>query len=192
VQVAVVTGGNYDDLPAGARRRLLIRSVARPVLTTTALLLLYYLLPMGERDRDPSALAFLLGLVLVGVLLTVQVRQITASEHPRLRAIESLSLSVPLFILMFATVYYEIARVTPASFSEQLTRTDSLYFAVTTFASVGYGDITAVSQTTRVLVMIQMIGDLVLVGIVAHAIVGAVRTGLARKQPAVEPEPPKS
>lgn len=186
----MVTGGHYDDLPAAVRRRLLIRSVARPVLTTTALLLLYFLLPLGERDRTPSAFGFLLELVLVGVLLAVQVRQITTSEHPRLRAIESLSLTLPLFLLMFATVYYEIARVTPASFSEQLTRTDSLYFTVTTFASVGYGDITAVSQTTRVLVMIQMVGDLILVGIVAHAIVGAVRIGLARKQPGIEPESP--
>lgn len=184
----MVTGGGYDDLPAATRRRLLIRSVARPLLTTTALLLLYFLLPLGERDRDPSAFGFLLGLVLVGVLLTVQVRQITTSEHPRLRAIESLSLTVPLFLLMFATVYYEVARLTPASFSEQLTRTDSLYFTVTTFATVGFGDITAVSQTTRVLVMVQMVGDLILVGIVAHAIVGAVRTGLARQQPGVEPD----
>jgi len=183
----VLTGGHYDDLPAAARRRLLIRSVARPVLTTTGLLLLYFLLPLGERDRTPSALGFLLELVLVGVLLTVQVRRIATSEHPRLRAIESLSLSLPLFLIMFATAYYEIARLTPASFSEQLTRTDSLYFAVTTFASVGYGDITAVSQTTRVLVMIQMIGDLILVGIVAHAIVGAVSAGLARRQPEVGP-----
>jgi Ion channel len=189
-QVVMVTGGQYDALPAAARRRLLIRSVVRPALTTTALLLLYYLLPLGDRDWTPSGFTFLIELVLVGVLLSAQVRAISISEHPRLRAIESLSLSVPLFILMFAAVYYEIARVTPAAFSEQLTRTDSLYFAVTTFASVGYGDITAVSQTTRVLVMIQMVGDLILVGIVAHAIVGAVRTGLARKQPGIEPESP--
>lgn len=183
-----MTGGGYNDLPAAARRRLLIRSVARPMLTTNALLLLYFLPPLGERDRDPSALGFLLALVLVGVLLTVQVRQIAASKHPRLRAIEALSLSLPLFLLVFATVYYEIARVTPGAFSEQLTRTDALYFTVTTFATVGYGDITAVSQTTRVLVMIQMMGDLILVGVVAHVIVGAVRVGLARKQLGTEPE----
>jgi len=185
-----MTKGSYDDLPKAARRRLLIRSIARPVLTTTVLLLLYYLLPLGDRDRDPSALGFLISLVLVGVLLTVQVRQISVSEHPRLRAIESLSLTVPLFLLMFATVYYEIARVTPAAFSQELTRTDSLYFTITTFASVGFGDITAVSQTTRVLVMIQMVIDLILVGIIAHAIVGAVRIGLARKQPGSDPDSP--
>jgi hypothetical protein len=162
----------------------------RPVLTTTALLILYYVLPLGDRDVSPTALTFAIELVLVGVLLSVQVRQISIAEHPRLRAVEALSLSVPLFILMFAAVYYETARGSPASFSEELSRTDSLYFTVTTFSSVGFGDITAVSQTARVLVMIQMLGDLILVGIIAHAIVGAVRTGLRRKQPGIESDSP--
>lgn len=185
-QVVIVTLGRYDDLPAAARRRLIFGAVVRPVLTTTALLLLYYLMPLGERDRSPSAFVLLIGLILVGVLLSLQIRQISFAEHPRLRAIEALSFTLPLFILLFATVYYEVARSAPASFSEQLTRTDSLYFTVTVFSTVGFGDITAVSQTARVLVMIQIIGDLFLVGIVAHAIVGAVRTGLRRNQPGVE------
>jgi len=38
------------------------------------------------------------------------------------------------------------------------------------------------------MVMLQMIGDLVLVGIVAHAIVGAVKTGLRRQGAAIEPD----
>jgi len=167
-----------------------VRTVLRPVLTTTSLLILYYVLPLGDRNTSPTAFTFVIGLVLVGVLLSMQVRQISMSQYPRLRAIESLSLSVPLFILMFAAVYYEISRGSPGSFTEELNRTDSLYFTVTTFASVGFGDITAVSQTTRVLVMIQMVVDLILVGIIAHAIVGAVQAGLRRKQPGVEPDSP--
>jgi voltage-gated potassium channel len=180
----------YDDLPPATRRRLLLRTVLRPILTTTSLLILYYVLPLGDRDVSPTAVTFAIELVLVGVLLSLQVRQISIAEHPRLRAIEALSFSLPLFILMFAAVYYEIARGSPGSFTQDLTRTDSLYFTVTTFASVGFGDITPVSQTTRVLVMIQMVVDLILVGIIAHAIVGAVKTGLRRKQPDVGPGSP--
>lgn len=185
-----MTKSYYADLPAATRRRLLLRTVLRPVLTTTALVLLYYLLPLGDREVSPTGLTFAIALVLVGVLLGVQVRQISNAEHPRLRAIEALSLSVPLFILIFAAVYYAIARGSPGSFSEELSRTDSLYFTVTTFATVGFGDIVAVSQTARVLVMIQMFVDLILVGIIAHVIVGAVRTGLSRKQRGVEQDPP--
>lgn len=178
-----MTGDHYDDLPPRARRRLLVRTVARPVLTMTGLLILYFVLPLGDRDTMPSPVVFFLELLLVAVLLGLQMRQISTADYPRLRAIEALSLSVPLFILVFAAVYYETARDSPSTFSEAMSRTDSLYFTVTTFASVGFGDITPVSQTARIVVMIQMIGDLILLGFVAHAIVGAVQVGIRRKQP---------
>jgi hypothetical protein len=53
---------------------------------------------------------------------------------------------------------------------------------VTVLSTVGFGDITPVTQAARALVMIQMIGDLFLVGIVAKVIVGAVQTGLRSKE----------
>lgn len=183
-----MTARQHDDLPPAARRRLLLRALARPALTTTGLLLLYYLLPMGERLTGPNVVRLLVGMVLFGALLTWQVRQIRTAEHPRLRAIEALSLSIPLFILVFAAFYHASSVSDPSSFSEGLSRTDALYFTVTVFATVGFGDITAVTQSARVMVMLQMIGDLLLVGIVAHAIVGAVKAGLQRQGAAVEPD----
>ena len=52
---------------------------------------------------------------------------------------------------------------------------------MTTLATVGYGDITATSQDARVVVMIQMILDLVLLGLGIRAFTGAVQLGRARK-----------
>ena len=49
-----------------------------------------------------------------------------------------------------------------------------MYFAVTTSSSVGFGDIVPVTQTARIMVTIQKVGDLVVVGIVARVILGAV------------------
>jgi hypothetical protein len=183
-----VTARQHGDLHPAARRRLLIRAMVRPALTMTGLLLLYYLLPLGERLNGPTAASLFVGLVLFAALLTWQVRQIRAAEHPRLRAIEALSFSGPLFILAFAALYYATSKTAPASFSEGLSRTDSLYFTVTVFATVGFGDIVPVTQATRVMVLIQMIGDLVLVGVVAHAIVGAVKEGLNRNESGTQPD----
>jgi hypothetical protein len=183
-----MTGGGYEDLPAATRRRRRLRAFLRPALTTTGLLLLYFLMPLGDRNKGPTALTLIVALIIFGSLLAWQVRQIAAAEHPRLRAIEALSFSIPLFILVFAALYFMTARGTPASFSEALSRTDALYFTVTVFASVGFGDITAVTQGARVMVMIQMIGDLILVGFVAHAILGAVQVGLRRRQPGDQPD----
>jgi voltage-gated potassium channel len=176
-----VTGGKYDDLPAATRRRLILRALVRPVVTTTVLLLLYYLLPLGDRDKGPNVVVLLIELGLFSVLLVWQVRKISTDEHPRMRAIESLSLSVPLFLIAFAGVYYATAVSNPEAFSQSLNRTDALYFTVTVFASVGFGDITAVTQGARVLVIIQMVGDLILVGIVARVMLGAVQAGLRRQ-----------
>jgi voltage-gated potassium channel len=62
-----------------------------------------------------------------------------------------------------------------------LTRTDALYFTVTVFATVGFGDITAASQSARALVTAQMILDLIVLGAVIRVFIGAVR--LARQGP---------
>lgn len=56
-----------------------------------------------------------------------------------------------------------------------LTRTDALYFAITVFATVGFGDIAATSQTARIIVTVQMILDLIVIGLVVRGFLGAVQ-----------------
>ena len=68
----------------------------------------------------------------------------------------------------------------PDGFSEALGRLDALYFALTIFSTVGFGDITGVSSTARSAVTVQMAADLVVFGIGAKVIIGAVREGQRR------------
>lgn len=182
-----MTGLKYDDLPKSTRRRMIFRAVVRPALIIIGLLLMYYLMPLWDRHTRSTGVSLVLGLALVVVVLAWQIRRISTSRYPRLRAIEALSFSAPLFILVFATAYFATAQSNPASFSEGLNRTDALYFAVTTFSTVGFGDIVPVTQAAHAMVMFQMLGDLVLVGIVARVIVGAVQSGLRRHQPGTQP-----
>ena len=160
----------------------------RPTLSTTGLLLTYYLLPLGDGAPRMTPTTLLVALVVVVALLTWQVQTIRTATYPRLRAIETTAFTLPLFLLLFAAAYFATSSTSPASFSEGLDRTDALYFAVTVFATVGFGDIHAVSQGARVLVTIQMIGDLLLIGVVAHVILGAVRSGLRRQESGAQPE----
>jgi len=74
-----------------------------------------------------------------------------------------------------------MARNNAAAFSVISTRTDSLYFTVTVFTTVGFGDIVPVSETARVVVMIQMVGDLVLIGAGVRILSGAIRLGVGRR-----------
>ena len=107
-----------------------------------------------------------------------------------MRAIGALATTVPLFLLLFAATYFLMARTTPASFSDHLTRTDALYFTVTTFSTVGYGDITAVSESARLVVIVQMILDLLALGLGIRVFTGAVQRG--RQRPRPDPDDPDS
>ena len=66
----------------------------------------------------------------------------------------------------------------------------AMYFTVTVFSTVGFGDITAKSDLARTLVTIQMLVNLVVIGLVAKVIFGAVDTGL-KKRTAEHHEPPR-
>ena len=56
-----------------------------------------------------------------------------------------------------------------------LTRTDTLYFTVTVFATVGFGDISPASQAARLVVTAQMILNLIVLGLGVRLIVGAAQ-----------------
>jgi len=109
--------------------------------------------------------------------VTFQVRSIVRATYPALRAVGALATSAPLFLLLFAGTYFVMDTISAGSFSEPLTRTDALYFTVTVFTTVGFGDITATTEVTRVLVTAQMVAGIVTVGIGARIIVDAVKHG---------------
>lgn len=170
------------DAPTGSgpsRTRMVLVGL-RATLTTTFLVTAYFVLPLSPRP-DANTLAFLVvGLVAIGVLIVWQTRAIVRARHPGLRAVETLALVIPAFLLLFATGYYLVSQARPESFSEPLTRIDALYFTITVFATVGFGDVAPVSQSTRLVVAVQMLADLLVLGLVLQAIVGAARRGIAR------------
>jgi voltage-gated potassium channel len=118
-----------------------------------------------------------------------QIRKVLTSRHPGLRAIEALAVTLPLFLLLFATTYFLMSVHGSGTFTqEHLSRTDALYFAVTIFATVGFGDITAASQSARLVVTFQMLLDLVILGVGINAFVSAARLG-RKRQSATEASP---
>ena len=96
-----------------------------------------------------------------------------SSPHPALRAVESLGVSVPLLLLLFSAVHFLLETSVPESYSQVLTRLDALYFSVTMFATVGFGDIAPVSQAARVVTTLQMLVNVIFVGVVARVLFGA-------------------
>jgi voltage-gated potassium channel len=171
----------YEALPRRVRRRLTLLSLLRALASCTLLVALYYLLPLDGRGGLAVGIGLAVGLLVFAALVTVQTWRIATSPYPRLRALEALATAVPLFLLMFAASYYLLSNNSARSFSEPLDRTSALYFTITVFSTVGFGDITPTSAGARIATMLQMLADLAVFGVVARVLVGAISTGLRRR-----------
>ena len=148
----------------------------RPVLsllahTTLMLVVLtaaYYVLPRHEPWRDGASIVlFLLALCLFAglmLLLRGEVHLVRRKHPPKLARVQMLLALLYSLILVFALIYSFVAHVAPHQFEGIHTRTDALYFTVTTIATVGYGDIHASQTLAKVLVTLQMLFDLVYLG----------------------------
>lgn len=151
----------------------------RPVLTGTALLVVYYALPLDRSGAGP-ALALGVGLAALAVLVAWQVRAVAMAPSPRLRAAESLATSILLYVVLFAGTHTTLSVGDAGAYTEPLDRTDALYFTVSTLATVGFGDIAAVSGAARVTVTVQIVTGLLLFGLVVRAFLEAAELGLRR------------
>ena len=84
-------------------------------------------------------------------------------------------------MLLFASTYVVMATISASSFSQPMTRSNALYFTVTVFATVGFGDVTPTTKAARLVVTAQMIVDLTTPGLGARVILGAVTRGRQRR-----------
>jgi hypothetical protein len=175
-----MTSDPYQDLAPVRRRRLIYRALLRGLLTAAVLVVLYYLVPDKTWNGD-VALRVLAGLLVFAGITTWQVRIIAGSRYPALKAAEALGLIFPLYLLVFASTYYVMERASAASFTQHLTKTDALYFTVTVFSTVGFGDITPKSEAARLVLIVQLLGDIAILGAGARILLGAVRRGRERR-----------
>ncbi|WP_329623631.1 ion channel [Streptomyces sp. NBC_01255] len=164
-----------DGNPKG--RRSAVLTTARAILSLAAVLAAYYLLPLDSAFTAGTVAVLAGGIVLVALLLAWQVHTIMRSARPGLRAIVAVASALPFFVLLFAATYYLLERSTPGSFSETMSRTDALYFAMTVFSTVGFGDITPRTELARLLTTAQMTANFLLIGVAARFLLGAVQEG---------------
>jgi voltage-gated potassium channel len=160
--------------------RVQLRLVLRTTLAIALLVVAYYQAPLDQALTFASGVVFVGALLLATLAVVVEVRGILASARPLLRAIRVIALGLPLLLVLFAATYITVDGQQANAFTEPLSRTDGLYFTVTTFATVGYGDISPQTELARVLVTVQMLVGLVAVGVIAKVVLGAVRVAQER------------
>jgi voltage-gated potassium channel len=145
----------------------------------------YYLLPVFEPVQDPRFwLRGLLAVALVGLVGTLVTREVLAEVQVGAAVhLDRLLLAVVGGVLLFALADFIVSRTSEGQFVGMETKTDALYFAVTTLATVGYGDVHAEGQLARALVIGQMLFNFVVIASAARLVtreLGARRTRAAR------------
>ncbi len=161
-------------------RRELLSTGLRAVFSTGVMILAYYLVPVNVRHLNSHGILYDIGAMLrLGVafaifivVVTLEIRAITKAKHPMLRAGVAMAVVIPLFLLFFAWTYLTMSSSNPATFGHALDRTTALYFTVTVFSTVGFGDVTARTDLARLVVVFQMLADLAVIAVVVRLILG--------------------
>jgi voltage-gated potassium channel len=174
-----VSARRLADVGKADRRRAVLKMSVSIGGTWVAAMVLYFLLPL-DRDVKGVLLQLTVGVLAFVAIAVWQVVRIARSDLPQLRAIEALGVLGALFIVLFAGTYLALGTARPESFTQPLDHTAALYFAITVLTTVGFGDISPVSQVARWVVSAQMILDLVLLAGIARVVFGAAQRSLAR------------
>ena len=143
------------------------RSIRQTLLHITGLILAFALVPVSaQRWWLGVVVGFLI--VVGSVPLTVKrVKAVSNSTAPYLEAALAILMMAAMVIVGFAAAYFALSKY-HQEFPGLHTKLDAIYFTVTTFATVGYGDLAPAGQIARAVAIMQMVVDILAIGVAAR------------------------
>jgi voltage-gated potassium channel len=174
--------------PAGSAR------IGRTALALVGVVVVYYAVPVDELPSSWDIAGVTLALVAgLGALVWVGVRQVSTLAHhqagDRSVRLDVLALVLIVVVPLFALGFYAIEQADVHQFAGLDTKTDALYFTMSTLATVGFGDVHAVGQLARALVTIQIVFNLVFVAALVSILTGQIRERAAVRHAALQRAP---
>lgn len=173
-------------------RSMLLAAMARVLGVVAATLLVYFVLPV--EGKDAATAAAVLACVGIALILTVFARQIarvSRSRRPVLAALEALALVFGLFLSFFALLYVSISEGDANAFTQDVDKVAGIYFATTVLTTVGFGDISPVTDTARVMVTLQMVLGMILIGTAFKALGFSAKRAVTARTLSTEAERPE-
>lgn len=133
----------------------------------------YFVIPVPGKMRESSwAVLFGAGLIVLALLIMLSIRTL-------LRATEGVRVRSLIVLLCCAVLFFSWANVAlaaiPGQFTDLHTKTDAVYFSVSTLGTVGFGDVHASGQLARAAVTLQMLFNLVFLGTALTFVTGILR-----------------
>jgi hypothetical protein len=176
---APATAISLSDLDPSLRRPAMLRSAAIIGLSWVLIFGAYFALPIGRESGLRAVLRLGLDIALIGAVLAWQVKRISVAELPELRAVEALGIIIAVFLVAFSAIYLSLSHETPGTFTQTLDHARALYFTITVFSTVGFGDITPRTDASRLIVSAQMLLDLAIIGVVVRLLFNAAKSRVA-------------
>ena len=158
----------------------MLRSAAIIVLAWALILGAFFVLPIGRQSGLREVVRIGADIALIGALVAWQIRRISVAELPELRAgggPRHRRGGLPRRLLGASTSRCRTMR--SANFTQPLDQTRALYFTITVFSTVGFGDITPRTDPARLIVAAQMLLDLALIGAGVRLILNVAKTRVA-------------
>lgn len=149
-----------------------------------ALTVLYVLAPEPEGDDAVGQVIVVavLGLACYAALTVWAAQQLSRAQHPILMGSIIVTMMATVVVFGYSWTYLGMSINDPGSFTQPLSKTSAVYFTVTVLATVGFGDITATTDTTRLIVTSQMLLGLTLITVGIRLIAQSARTAAEVKR----------
>lgn len=153
----------------------------RLALLLVAVLVLYFVVPVSTEVRGAEWVRIVVSLLAFGLLTVLVLHQVQLQIQDPDRRIDGLVVALLVGVTGFAYAFYVIELHHPEQFAGMETRIDALYYTMTTLLTIGYGDVNAVGQAARALVLVQMVFNVVVIATAATTLSNQVRVRAAAR-----------
>jgi voltage-gated potassium channel len=151
-----------------SRRRL---SWSRPLWSSVGFLVAYYAFPVDWEDSAAvvavSLVLTLGGVGLVGRMTVKELENVRRGEETL--SAQALTMLLVLLVMSFSLAFFLVDLMSPDQIVDLGSKTDALYFTLSTMATVGYGDIHAEGQLARAMVCGLIVFDVAVVAALVRA-----------------------
>jgi len=156
--------------------------IGRLLLGVLGMLIVFYAVPVNTQPSTSRAvLAVTMTLLGVAALAWAIVEQLKRQLRDRSEDLRTLVMLLVLVAIVFALGFYVLEEHLPDQLNGISTRTDALYFTMSTLTTVGYGDVHATGQVARGLVILQLAFN----GVFVAALVSTVGKSIRNRAPQV-------